>query len=204
MLQMVNINVQHYFYRPQTNSAKVMFLHLSVSHSVHRRGAIPACITGDIPACLAAGLRGGSPCPHPMGKLRGIWSRPTAKGEVEGDLVEAHSQGEVEGDLARGCLLWGVSAPGVCLRGSAGGEVPALGGVCSRGLLAGVCSGGGTCSGGCLLQGGLLHGGCVETLPSRDGYCCGRYASYWNAFLLRQMYWLFKYASKYISQGSPL
>ena len=23
-------------------------------------------------------------------------------------------------------------------------------------------------------------GGCVETCP--DGYCCGRYASYWNAF----------------------
>ena len=76
--------------------------------------------------------RGGSPCPHPMGKLRGIWSRPTAKGEVEGDL-------------ARGCLLWG--------------------GVCSGGLLAGVCSGGGTCSGGCLLQGGLLHGGCVRPSP---------------------------------------
>ena len=27
-------------------------------------------------------------------------------------------------------------------------------------------------------------GGClVETLP--DGYCCGRYASYWNAFLFQ-------------------
>ena len=22
-----------------------------------------------------------------------------------------------------------------------------------------------------------------QTLPSADGYCCGRYASYWNAFL---------------------
>ena len=32
--------------------------------------------------------------------------------------------------------------------------------------------------GGCLLLGG---GGLVETPP--DGYCCGRYASYWNAFL---------------------
>ena len=55
--------------------AKVMFLHVSVSHSVHRGGvcypsmhcrwypsmpcsrwgAIPACIAGDIPACLAVG-----------------------------------------------------------------------------------------------------------------------------------------------------
>ena len=46
---------------------------------------------------------------------------------------------------------------------------------------------GGTCSRGrCLLQGvacsrGHLHRGGVE-IP-REGYCCGRYASYWNAFL---------------------
>ena len=77
-------------------------------------------------------LAGGSPGPHPRGKLRGIWSRPTAKG----DLVQAHTQGE----------SWGGSGWG--------------GGVCSR-----VCA----CSRG------------VET--PRDGYCCGRYASYWNAFL---------------------
>ena len=30
--------------------------------------------------------------------------------------------------------------------------------------------------GGC-----LVPGGCGD--PPRDGYCCGRYASYWNAFL---------------------
>ena len=35
----------------------------------------------------------------------------------------------------------------------------------------GAWSGGGVCSGG--------WGGLVETPP--DGYCCGRYASYWNA-----------------------
>ena len=29
---------QNYFYRPQTKFAKVMFLHLSVNHSVHRGG----------------------------------------------------------------------------------------------------------------------------------------------------------------------
>ena len=29
-----------------------------------------------------------------------------------------------------------------------------------------------------------------QTPPPADGYCCGRYASYWNAFLLNQ---LFKY-----------
>ena len=129
--------------------------------SVHREGAIPACIAVGIPACLAAGLQGGV-------------SRPTPKGEVEGDLVQAHSQvgswrggsgpgpqprgelrgiwsrptskGEVEGDLPGG---WGV--PGL-------GELPDPGG------------------GGCLLWGCL-----VETPP--DGYSCRWYASYWNAFL---------------------
>ena len=33
--------------------------------------------------------------------------------------------------------------------------------------------------GGCAWSGGVL----VETPPHQDGYCCGRYASYWNAFL---------------------
>ena len=62
---------------------------------------------------------------------------------------------------------------------SAGGwllqsRVPALEGVCSRGVPA---------LGGCLLWGVLIPGGCMETpLPKADGYCCGRYASYWNAF----------------------
>ena len=45
--------------------------------------------------------------------------------------------------------------------------------------------------GGCLVPGVVpgpggvsAPGGClVETRP--DGYCCGRYASYWNAFSLR-------------------
>ena len=52
-------------------------------------------------------------------------------------------------------LLWGVSA----LEGSALG-----------GLLRGVCSG------------GSAPGGCGDP-PEADDYCCGRYASYLNAFL---------------------
>ena len=50
-------------YRSQMKFAKVMFLHLSVSHSDHRGGDIPACIAGGIPACLAglqAHTQGGS------------------------------------------------------------------------------------------------------------------------------------------------
>ena len=68
------------------------------------------------------------------------------------------AKGEVEEDLAGG------SAAGVgrCLLL----EVSAPEGACSWG-------------GGCLLRGVV----CVWTSP-HDGYCCGWYASYWNAFLL--------------------
>ena len=30
---------------------------------------------------------------------------------------------------------------------------------------------------------GVWSGGCLVETPLPDGYCCGRYASYWNAFL---------------------
>ena len=60
-----------------------------------------------------------------------------------------------EGAWSRGCMV-----PGGCI---------VLGGVWSR-------------AGECMVQGGLVWGVLVETLPG-DGYCCGRYASYWNAFL---------------------
>ena len=71
-----------------------------------------------------------------------------------------------------GCLLRG----GACSRG-----VPAWGGACSRG----VWSHGGGCSGGCL----------VET---PNGYCCGRYASYWNAFLLNLKPQLSRFNTKWL------
>ena len=37
--------IQEVYYRPQTKFAKVMFLHVSVSHSVHR-GGLPQCMLG--------------------------------------------------------------------------------------------------------------------------------------------------------------
>ena len=59
----------------------------------------------------------------------------------------------------------------------------------------------GVCSWGCLLGGGGVPaqgvgegGGLVsqhalrQTPPGRDGYCCGRYASYWNAFFFINFY----------------
>ena len=51
----------------------------------------------------------------------------------------------------------------------------------------GVCHSvneGGVCSRGCLATWGLRPGGVPGgDPPSPDGHCCGRYASYWNAFL---------------------
>ena len=71
------------------------------------------------------------------------------------------------------CLVGGIPA---CLAASLqGGWYPSV--PCSR-------SPGGACSqGGCLLLGGACSRG-EETPCPADSYCCGRYASYWNAFLL--------------------
>ena len=43
----------------------------------------------------------------------------------------------------------------------------------------------GICPGWCMLQGGACSGGVPGGDPLPDGYCCGRYTSYWNAFLLK-------------------
>ena len=86
-------------------------------------------------------------------------------------------------------------------------------GVCSGGscLLLGGCllPGGVSTEGGCLLLGGVSAAGgvvCpwgVSALGNvcsqggawwrpPNGYCCGRYASYWNAFLCFEIYTTFK------------
>ena len=44
----------------------------------------------------------------------------------------------------------------------------------------------GVCSGGVPGPGGLLRG--VPGGDPLDGYCCGRYASYWNAFLFNVLF----------------
>ena len=45
--------LQEDYYRPQTKFVKVMFLHVSVSHSVHRG----ACVARGV--CMAGGVHGG-------------------------------------------------------------------------------------------------------------------------------------------------
>ena len=67
------------------------------------------------------------------------------------------------------CLVWGVPSPRGCL---------VLGGL----LLGGVCSQGGAWSQG---EEGCLIPGSAWWTPPGDGYCCERYASYWNAFLFK-------------------
>ena len=59
-----------------------------------------------------------------------------------------------------GCLVRGVC---LVLGGSAPGGGSALAGAWSRGVGIPACT--------------------EADPPRRDGYCCGRYASYWNAFL---------------------
>ena len=123
--------------------------------SVHG-GGIPACLAGGIPACLAAGLWGGGGIPACLAGFQA---------HTQGGSLGGSGWGGSPGPQPRGKLrgIWqGVPVPG--------------GGACYWG---GACSWGGTCSGGCLLRGGL------ETPPPADGYRCGRYASYWNAFLFK-------------------
>ena len=105
-------------YRPQRSCRKVMFLHLSVSHSVHG-GCIPACTGADTP-----------PGKHPR----------TDTSQADIPLVTHR--------LAR-------HTPGQ----TTPGQTPP-----------------------CPVHVGIhpLPSACWDT----HGYCCGWYASYWNAFLL--------------------
>ena len=75
-----------------------------------------------------------------------------------------------QGSAIPACL----AAGGCLVGGSAPGGMPGLEGCLVRGD---------AWSGGVPGQGGLLWGGVPGGDPP-NGYCCGRYTSYWNAFLL--------------------
>ena len=105
----------------------------------------------------------------------------TVRNEVAKVMFLQVSVCQQGGLLPGGCLLrGGVPGPGG----------PGLGGAWSGGAWSWGVPG----HGGCLLLGASVAapgGGipaCTEAEPpGRDGYCCGRYASHWNAFLLTYM-----------------
>ena len=139
--------------------------------SVYSGGAIPACIAGGIPAYLAAGLQGGGI----LACLAGFQAL-TQGGSWEGS-------GGSTGPQSRGKLrrIWPgglqVHTQGGSWRGSGRGRG------CLQAHIQGVSRP--TPRGVPAPEGGLCSRGDVE-IP-RDGYCCDRYASYWNAFLFK--YW---------------
>ena len=122
-------------------------------------GDILACIAGGIPACLAAGLQ-----------LGGWWypsmplqvSRATPRGKLRRIWSEGGLQAHIQGG-SWGGSGWGVSRP------------------TPKGEVVGDLAGGGVSRPtpwGCLLQWGCVG---VET----PLWWLLRYASYWNAFLLK-------------------
>ena len=156
------------YYRPQTKFAKVMFLHLSVI-SVHQGGGLYVAR-----GCMC-GREGGMPG---RGGVRG-----------RGACMHGGEHAWQGGVCGGGCV-----AGGVCVAGGMHGRGHAwkrracvVGGMCGRG----VCM-----AAGCAWQGGA----CVAVGHAWRWHVChasppshtmrygrsmrGRYASYWNAFLL--------------------
>ena len=141
-------------YRSQTKFAKVMFLQVSVCPG---GGGVRGRRDG---ACMAGSVRG-----------RGC----TWQGGVRG---RGHAWQAV-------CMAGGMHGSGVCVVGGVHGR-----GVCSRGhAWRGACvAGGAMCDRGLALRGACVAGSMhAMHCPSRYNEIrsmSGRYASYWNAFLL--------------------
>ena len=144
-------------------------------------GDIPACIAGGIAACLTAGIQWGMVSQHALQASRptpreevkqsgrGVGGRgvprPTPKGEVEGSGLGGGSPGPHPGG-SPGPHPGGLQAH-TWGEGSQGPHPrgfsrPTLGGVSQHAL----------------------------RQPPPDGYCCGRYTSYWNAFLFTFNFYL--------------
>ena len=141
-----------------------MFLHMSVI--VFRGGGIPACITGGIPACITGGI--------PACLAAALQGACGIQACLAG--FQAHTQRGSSG-------VWPGGSPGphpggVQVHTQGGSPGPHLGG--SPGPHPGGVSR--PTPGGCIPA-------CTEAdPPPPDGYCCGRYASYWNAFLFQYFF----------------
>ena len=164
-------------YRTIITARKRSYVFTAACDSVHRRGR---------------GWYPNMPCrwypSMPCSRSPGGWYPSMScrfPGPHLGESWGQSGQGGSPGPQWRGS--WGESGQGGVSRPTTKGEVE--GDLAWEGLQAHTW---GVCSGGCLLWGCLLLG--VGLLPGRvcswgvwrppsDGYCCGRYASYWNAFL---------------------
>ena len=86
------------YYRPQTKFAKVMFLHLSVNHSVHGGGEwYPSIPCRWYPSNLCR-----FPGPHPRGSLRGL-TRGGLQVHTQRGL-QAHTRGVSRPTPGRVCI----------------------------------------------------------------------------------------------------
>ena len=104
---------------------------------------------------------GSGPGPHPRGKLRRINPGSHPRGKLRGIRSKLTPKGEIEGDQIQAHTQrgnWGGSDLGPHPRGK-------LRGIRSRPTPKGEIEGD------------------QNQAPPHDDYCCGRYASYWNAFL---------------------
>ena len=110
----------YHYYRPQTKFAKVMFLHLSVSHSVHGGGSAPGGVwSRGVPGPEGCLLRGvpppGGSAPGGVAAPGGAWSwvgglhpcpvfTPVCQSFCsQGGSAPGGAWSWGGGDLARGC-----------------------------------------------------------------------------------------------------
>ena len=144
-----------FYYRPQRSWGKVIFSQVSV---ILFRGGYPSMHCRWYPSMPCSRSRGGGSYPSMPCRFPGLQPR----GKFRRIWSRSTAKGEVEGDLVQIHSQggsWGRSGPGPHSRGKLGDLAGGWG----------VPASGGACSGECA--------------DPRDGYCCGRYASYWNAFL---------------------
>ena len=179
------INPPKYHYRPQTKFCEGCVF-TCVWHSVNRGGgrypsmhALQVSVHRGMVSQYALQIS----YPHPWGSW-GVWpwgvSRPTPRGEVEGSGLGG-SPGPHPGRKLRGLAWVGLQAH------TKGGRVSRpIPGV-FRPTPRGVSRLTHRVSPGPHLGVGIPA--CTEAdTPSAYGYCCGRYASYWDAFLLGYLF----------------
>ena len=120
---------------------------------------------GGIPACIAVvsqhALQQGVSRPTPGKEGGGVYAVKCVCWKSQG-ILSVQKSGN----------------PGLSTGWGGGGGIPA----CIAGGIPACLAAGG--SPGPHLGGGVCIPACTEADPPVDGYCCGQYTSYWNAFFL--------------------